>query len=155
MFNASNPLVYSRFIFEMARIPLYTRGLDALNIQKVGLLEMARIPLKKRSARLKKREREEQQEEVKAYVLTKEETILVYRRKSQKEEDYASWPIMLEAPFKQWKTEVLKTNLGEEGQEKEVRKQIREEERKDTDSAERKGKLKGVLKLGVSVRYMQ
>ena len=104
--------------------------------------------------KLKKREREEEHEEVKAYVLTEEERLLVYRRKGSRAEDYASWPVMLEAKVSRWETKVIKTNLGQEMREKAFMDTLKKEEKKDVESAEGKGTCRAVLKLVINTRTM-
>lgn len=140
---------------------LDTRGLRALNKNQVGLIEIAKIPLKKRKTKIKRTERQEDHEKVKAYVLTQEELLLVYRRKGSRAEDYAAWPIMLEAKKEgRWEPQVIKTNFGEEINEKEFMGTLKKEEKRengnDVESTQAKPKEKGtcraVLKLGIRTR---
>jgi len=136
---------------------LRTRGLASQNRGKVGLLEVARIPLKKRKMKLKRREREEEYDQPKMYVLSEYERLLVYRKKGTKEEDYASWPVMLEVKlgFSYGDTEVIKANLGDEIKEKDFRDELKKEEieqkyDEEKDSTERKQTVyKAKLKLGI------
>ena len=157
--EAQNPEMEEALV-PLTKYLLNTSGWAALNKKKVGLLEIARVPLKKRIQKRKKKKGEEGQEaEVDAYVMTYDERgfdigtgnehLLVYRSKSTKEEDYASWPMILEFKRCKYSSIVLKTNLAKEGREKKrrfIRKAIEGEDREEKQKIIRRA----VLKLGVN-----
>lgn len=134
---------------------IYTKGLSALNKNKIGLLEVARIPLKKRSFKRRKENQEEEKgpEAVKAYFLTKNEYLMVYRNRSTQQEDYASWPIKIEVEVEEegyYTNTFVKANFRIRSRKEQKEARRIEENHSKEDSAERKEAFfRAKLKLGI------
>lgn len=138
---------------------LYIKRDATLNKKKVELLEVAKIPLKKTKftkVKVKEEEGQKDPENIHAYYMTKDDQLLVYRRKSRKEEDYAAWPITLEIQERDGSTSTLSANLRirSNKEERGVKKKEEEEQKKyEEDSPERKEAfLTAKLKLGIETK---
>jgi hypothetical protein len=92
-------------------------------------------------------------EAVKAYFLTKNEYLMVYRNRSTQQEDYASWPIKIEVEVEEegyYTNTFVKANFRIRSRKEQKEARRIEENHSKEDSAERKEAFfRAKLKLGI------